>query len=429
VLLNVIERLYDTVMKSAAVEIDVEEELADIAGHLNVQHARLVRIVSRAGRDGGWVGYGIQSIRHWLTIQLGVAPGVAKKVATIAERVDDFPLLVAAFARGELSVDQVYEVAARAPAWADSIVTNFALVATVPQLRRMIRDENFEGDPEEPPAEPAAPSDSLGFGWDEHSRLQIFGALDAEQGSIVEGGLNEVRDALFREGHTGTTWADAMVEMARRSLDAAPADRRRRFMPNVHLHTDTGAAQLTNGVPLPPAIRDYLLCDSLMRPVWERDNVPVGYGRSQHTVPLRLRRLVEHRDQGCRVPGCGARHVQVHHMRHWEHGGVTETWNLVCLCPRHHKLHHVGQLFITGNPDQHDGLTFTDAKERTLATHPKPQPPTEPPPSPAVPYQHPSGERLQPKWIGLGWVHPNAIAQRKQRLQLHYEHTRQRRHE
>jgi len=129
--MTVIERLYDHFMTVAMVESDIEDELADVAGQLNVQHARLVRIVNRAQRDGGWVGYGFHSIPHWLTIQLGLARGAAKKVAAIATRVDEFPVLIAAFERGELSIDQVYEVAARAPAWADAKLTDFALVATV----------------------------------------------------------------------------------------------------------------------------------------------------------------------------------------------------------------------------------------------------------------------------------------------------------
>ena len=390
-----------------------EEQLADVAGVLNVTHARLVDVAARAKRDGGWVGEGIQSLNHWLTIHLGVSPGRARQISKITDRVDDFPLLMAAFGRGELSIDQVYVVAAKAPAWADRQVTEFALVATVPQLQRMIRDENFEGDPDEPQIEPTLPTDSFGPSWDEHGRLRLPGSLDADDGRVVEGAMNEARDALFNSGHTDVTWADAMAEIARRSLETVPADRRERYLPHVHIHTDTGAAQLTNGVSLPPAIRDYLLCDAVLRPVWERDNVPYGAGRTQRTVPDRLRRLIEHRDQGCRIPGCGARHVQIHHIRHWSEGGETESANLISLCPHHHKLHHMGKLAIAGNADVPGGVTFTDSNGRPLADRARPRPPTGPPPTPAMPYQHPSGERLPPWWTGLGWVHPNALAKRR----------------
>src|SRR3954447_25809340 len=111
--------MYDARMWTAADEFQHESELAEIAGILNAQHCRLVGVAARALADGRWCGEGIQSFHHWLAIHLGVAPGQAKKIATIAARVHEFPLSFAAFSRGELSLDQVYVVAAKAPAWAD----------------------------------------------------------------------------------------------------------------------------------------------------------------------------------------------------------------------------------------------------------------------------------------------------------------------
>lgn len=396
--------------------VDHEAELAGIAGILNDQHARLVRAVARAERDGGWIGEGIHSVAHWLTIHLGVSPGRAKQIVTIARRLDDFPTLIAAFERGELSFDQVYEVAARAPAWADKMVTDFALVATVRQLRRMIRDEHFEGDPDGEPAPDSGPVHRpVSATWDEHGRLQLSGSLDAEAGALVDDALREARDALFRGGDTGVSTGEALAEIARRSLSGVTPERRERFRTCLHIHTDTGSAQLTNGVAVPPAIRDYLMCDGVVRPVWERDNVPFGVGRSQRTVPDRTRRIIEHRDQGCRVPGCGNRADEIHHIVPWSQGGLTETHNLLSLCHRHHKIHHLGELHISGNADIPGGVLFTDAQGRPLPAHPRPTPPTQGPPEPVARYEHPTGERLQTKWVGLGWVHPNAQLRRRER--------------
>jgi hypothetical protein len=395
-----------------------EAELAVIAGVLNTQHARLVRSTAEALRDGEWFGSQVHSVEHWLTIHMGVSVSNAKHIAACARRYSEFPLLMGAFERGELSLDQVHAVVAKAPAWADARVTEFALAATVAQLRRMIRDENFEGDPDEPDPQPPSSERALAFGWDEHSRLWLSGCLDTEQGQLVEGALNEARDALFREGDEHVTWADALAEIARRSLAATGRDRAERFVPVVHVHVETGAVQLTNGVPVPPGLRDYAMCVSDLRPVWERDGIPLAYGRTQRTVPPKLRRLVEHRDQGCRVPGCSARHGEVHHIVHWRDGGVTESWNLIVLCKRHHKLHHLGKLRISGNADVAAGVCFADAAGRPLATHPRPTPPVGPPPTPQVGYQHPSGERLRRDWVGLGWSHPNALRRRREQSRV-----------
>jgi len=151
----------------------------------------------------------------------------------------------------------------------------------------------------------------------------------------------------------------------------------------------------TDGWRVPDWLRDLLLGDSTISPVITDHGVPVSVGRSQRIVPDRTRRLVEHRDLGCRVPGCDrTRHVEVHHIIHDQHHGGTDTWNLVSLYPQHHRLHHQGGLGITGNADHPDGLTFSDSHGRPLPTAARPTPPTRPPPRSARPYHHPLGERL-----------------------------------
>jgi hypothetical protein len=63
-------------------------------------------------------------------------------------------------------------------------------------------------------------------------------------------------------------------------------------------------------------------------------------GRRTRTVPPALRRALEHRDRGCRFPGCGLRLCDGHHVRHWADGGETKLRNLVLLCRRHHRAVH-----------------------------------------------------------------------------------------
>jgi hypothetical protein len=104
------------------------------------------------------------------------------------------------------------------------------------------------------------------------------------------------------------------------------------------------------------------------------------------------------------VPGCRARYVQLHHVVHWEDGGLTETWNLICLCPVHHRMHHRGLLGIHGSDaDDPNGITFTDRYGRELPGVAPPTPPDGPPPPPPRTYEHPTGERLP----NLDWIYFN----------------------
>jgi hypothetical protein len=92
--------------------------------------------------------------------------------------------------------------------------------------------------------------------------------------------------------------------------------------------------------------------------------------------------------------------LQVHRIIHDQHHGPTDTWNLAGLCPADHRLHHQGELGITGNADDPDGLTFTDAAGKVIDPATRPCKPTGPPPGgPDKPYEHPLGERLQRRAI------------------------------
>jgi hypothetical protein len=53
-----------------------------------------------------------------------------------------------------------------------------------------------------------------------------------------------------------------------------------------------------------------------------------------------MRRALDHRDGGCRFPGCGNRFCDAHHIKHWADGGETRLENLVLLCRRHHRAVH-----------------------------------------------------------------------------------------
>ena len=112
-----------------------------------------------------------------------------------------------------------------------------------------------------------------------------------------------------------------------------------------------------------------------------------------------LRRVIERRDRGCTHPLCvQTRFLHIHHIQHWEHGGLTVPWNLVALCQRHHRELHQGDFTIEGNPEN-GTLRFYDERGRPItppdAGSPGPLRLAEP-----IPYTPPTGERLDPRWFG-----------------------------
>ena len=404
-----------TITAEPGVVRDVAAEVASLAGASNMVIARLVAVTAAAIAAGDTDEAGMQTPAAWLAWRSGLSPERAGQLVRLAKVRDRYPVLFEAFERGEVSVDQMTELV-KAPEWAQQQMLAFAAIGTVQRLRRAIRDDAFEHDPDEPADVKAArePEDRVSFGVRD-GRWRITGDLDVEQGRRVEAALVESKDRLFDDGDPDATWVDALVDVAERSLDAVPSrDRRDRYRTWFHHDTTTGALSTTDGWPIPESIARLCTCDGIAAIVHEHDGLPFSVGRSQYIVPDRTRRIVERRDRGCRVPGCTAdRFVEVHHIVHWQDGGPTDTWNLICLCPKHHRMHHQGLVGISGNADEPDGIEFTDARGSPIPQSCAPAPPGEPPGC-ERPYDAPPAGRMNYDWVGLGWAHPNALAKRRE---------------
>jgi len=418
---------------------ELDSSLNKVAGYLNAQHACLVDLtIELLTHEDWWAGPGVHTAELYPAWRTGVSPERARQLVQIARRVDDLPVCLEKFRNGELAVDQMAAIAKRAPWWTDVEIADIGSHMTVNQLRRTLgkydfplipkpddSDDNIDNpepdddtaageDPsrsDDPNSDDASdgdnvdlePPDRCWFNLGDDDRFRLNLNCDPETGAVIENALSEARDALFRAGHTNVTWVDALRELAERSLDsiAEPA-RRDRYRINIHLSTD-GTSVDANGYRLPDVIRRHITCDGLITPTFIENGVAVSVGRSQRIIPERTRRIVVLRDGGCRVPGCNQhRFVEVHHIVHWEYDGPTDTWNLIALCPHHHRLHHKGKLGIVGNADEVGGVTFTNEYGNLIAqTGAKPEPPGGPPPKPDGEYQHPCGEPLQTRWFHL----------------------------
>jgi hypothetical protein len=100
-------------------------------------------------------------------------------------------------------------------------------------------------------------------------------------------------------------------------------------------------------------------------------------GRRTRTIPPALRRALQARDRGCRFPGCGVRHTQGHHLRHWADGGPTRLDNLALVCRRHHRALHEEGYQVTRDAD--GTLHFRTPSGRPIPEVPAPPPvPREP---------------------------------------------------
>jgi hypothetical protein len=387
---------------------DIEDRLAIIVGQLNALHAQLVDLVTEARTTNAWAGAGIRSLTHWLTWKAGITNERANALVRLADAQSTHPNITRLFNDGQLTIDQA-AIAVKAPGYADAKVAEMAPLATVNQIRTIVRCSL----PVTPPAtaNPNAadePTDEVSFWSSDDGRYHLRADLAADNGRLLENALNASRDCIRHDRGTRTTLADALVDIAERSLDGETPARRDRYRINLFLDpTAPIPATWPDGTSVPDIIRDHVTCDGLLTPVFTSQGRPVSVGATQRIVPARTRRLVLHRDQTCRVPWCGARrHLDVHHIVHWLQDRRTDYENLLTLCSSCHRAVHHGALGITGNPLEPDGLTFTDHRGRVITGRPRAVPPTGPPPEPNFPYEHALGERMDTRSVGAALPDP-----------------------
>ena len=380
-------------------------EIAELAGQRNAIDGRLVEIVAEldAGNMCGMTG--ARSVPSLVAWKLGMSPNNADTFVDVARRLDEFPLCTAALREGRLSVDQVGVIAERAAEGSDEHYAQLAESATVTQLRQAIK---LEPKPKPKPDYTPKPDRSISKTCDEthttyrirlpHAEAATFdAAVQSHTDALVADWKREHPDGGTDQSPPFPTSIDGFTSLVEAGWDAEVARRPhgQRTTVVVHVDLDRPGAALHLGPLLCSEERRYLTCDADCEVWFERNGQVIGSGRTTRTISPRLRRVLEHRDRCCVVPGCGAtRGLHAHHVRHWEDGGPTELHNLVLLCPFHHRLHHSGGITITGPADH---LVVTDDDGQSLSGASLARPPTTPPPV-VPPYKGPTGERADWWW-------------------------------
>lgn len=393
-----------------------EREALALMGTINLATADLVRTIATLHETGGWQGHGICSLEHWVQWKAGVSQRRAHGLVKIAQRRDDLPRCWNLFREGRITEDVMARLARRLPAVRDAELAPLVPQLMVSQLNRILRScpEQPDGSPNPAPA--AEPERHVSSYKDRNGWLRGQFCLPPAEGAEYEMALGLARDQELREaqglpddeelsGSTrpGVTWADAFVRLVREGCDALDRTLQRTGYRGercqVVLHHDVdpdgtfGPGQLHLGDVIPDAVARYLACDAEVRvAAWHAGRL-LGINPTDRTVPRRLRRALERRDQGCRHPLCNrARWLHVHHLQHWEDGGPTIPSNLLCLCTLHHRELHEGLFSIEGDPEV-GPLRFFDARGRPI------EPPAGGSPGPLrlvepSPYTEPYGGRL-----------------------------------
>jgi hypothetical protein len=330
----------------------LEQALREQAAHVDAGVCRLLELAGECERRLPWAGEGT-TFAAWLAWRCSLLPRQARAHERIAERLDELPLIHAAFARGEISYAKVSSLVRVADSENEAKLLELAESMTASQLERSVAAYRQLTAAE---ASEQHEQEFLNYHWTDHGSLSLRGLLAADEGVLLLRALESGKTAL-REGSSheappreeGVSNAEALVAIADLALAKADSDRSggERYQVVVHvdartLQDDTdGRCELADGQPLAAETARRLACDASVIDVHEHDGELLSLGRKRRTVSPALRRALATRDRGCRFPGCDrTRFVDAHHVQHWIQGGETNLDNLVSLCRRHHRLVH-----------------------------------------------------------------------------------------
>jgi hypothetical protein len=347
------------------------DEIAELSAHLEAATARLLDLIREFDARKGW-NNGFRSCAAWLSWRVGYAPGAAREHVRVARALGSLPLLSQALARGELSYAKLRELTRVATPETEARLLAVGRAGTAEHVERIVRGwrrMNRKAEAQEAARHHTARA--LHVYQDEDGAVRIRGQLAPEVGAVLLKALEAARESLYQRRQDEAPdaepptmeqqQADALALLAETALHQGidPGAPGERYQVVVHVDVavlvdadQAGQSVLEGGMRVPAGTSQRLACDAtrvLMR--HDAGGRVIEIGARTRTIPPALRRALQHRDQGCRFPGCGVRFGQGHHIRHWAHGGPTTLSNLTMLCRRHHRAIHEEGYQVERQPD------------------------------------------------------------------------------
>lgn len=348
------------------------DEIALLSAHLDAATARLLDLIREFDARGGW-NTGFPSCAAWLSWRVGLDLGAARERVRVARMLATLPLLSRALAQGELSYAKVRALTRVATPETEARLLDVGRAGTAAHVERIVRGWRcVDRRAEARESRHRHTSRALHISHDEDGMVRVRGRLEPEVGALLLQALAAAREILYQRSTNVSAetperpsfaqqQADALAFLAETALHhgmdpGAPGER---YQVVVHVDApalanpaEPGQSVLEDGTHVSTETSRRLACDA-SRVLMRHDEAGriIEVGARTRTIPPALRRALDHRDRGCRFPGCGVRFSQGHHIHHWANGGPTTLSNLALLCRRHHRAVHEESYQLTRDPD------------------------------------------------------------------------------
>ena len=370
----------------------LEGELAQQQAHMNAGMARWLGLLADYDERSDVGG---DPFERWVAWRFGVSYWEAAELVRVARALRELPAIRGSFERGELTLTKVRALTRVATPSCEQRLLPLAQVLTAPQLDRALRVYQRVSAAQ---ANRQHELEYVNYYWDDDGSLVLYARLASEDGTVLIRALDAAKERVRerrREQNPATPLThrfqrprsqtvEALLDLAHRSLDTnRKPTNHARHQPTVVVHVDAatitndtkpGRCELQDGPVISPETARRLGCDATTLAVTHHNQRPPTVGRTRRTVPPKLRRTLEARDNhSCQWPGCSNRHhLDAHHKHHWAHGGHTSLDNLILLCWHHHRLLHEGGYTI--ETDNENGIRLRNRHGIPVPTTPRSPP-------------------------------------------------------
>lgn len=316
-----------------------------------------------------WAAGGHRSAAAWLSGRGRRDRSEGRHDLRLARALRVMPVVAAAFASGELTERHV-SLLARAQRFApdhfardEQVLADQARTLTFTELTRAVAYWRQLADDDRAEGEAGRRRDRRHLTATKtlDGALAVDGWLDPIGGDIVRRELRRLERQLFEHDWaeararlgddarpadlartSAQRFADALVEMARRSAHVPAGSTARRPLVSVLVDVDTltgRVCELADGTVVTPGEVVPLLTEAdVERAVFDPAGRVIDLGRRSRLFVGGARRAVELRDRWCTIDGCDvpAEECDVHHVPDWSDGGTTDPEHGELRCPAHH---------------------------------------------------------------------------------------------
>jgi hypothetical protein len=337
--------------------------------------AEVVRAVAECDAVDAWSESCLGGV-SWLAARTGMVRHAAARLVRTARFIARHERTAKALDAGDVTVPEVELLASVAHRREElyerdeAVLLDAAEVVEVQDLPRVVRRWAALADDELARQDAAFAFERRGFTLAPTIGGSVVGGfLDPEAATIVGTVLDDLQppDGAADTRSQAQRRADALVLLCERARGGELGESRPIAGAEIVMshevfagHRPTDLLDLRCEIAgfgtIPRVTAERMLCDCALGRVVRGRSQLLDLGRRTRTVPERLRRAIELRDEHCQFPGCRApaSWCDAHHLVWWTRGGATSLDNCALLCRRHHVAVHEGGWKLVRGPT---GLT------------------------------------------------------------------------